>query len=228
MHRGFGGTAFEPAEEQRDKEFTLGPTMLVAIVVGLVALCGLCFVFGYAVGHRGSAEAATAQAAPGALSGALPATKVASSQPKPSASQSAYQPQPQASADPSAAAAADTAAENAESSDAANASAGEAAVRTALPSQPGAVQPVAGGGAKVTPALNQASLLMVQIAAVSHPEDAEVLVGALRKRGYAVTARRDPTDGLMHVQIGPFANRNDANTMRQKLLNDGYNAIVQP
>jgi cell division septation protein DedD len=55
-----------------------------------------------------------------------------------------------------------------------------------------------------------------------------VLVGALRKRGYAVTARRDPTDGLMHVQIGPFANRNDANTMRQKLLNDGYNAIVQP
>ena len=51
---------------------------------------------------------------------------------------------------------------------------------------------------------------------------------ALRKRGYAVTARRDPADGLLHVQIGPFANRNDANAMRQKLLNDGYNAIVQP
>jgi cell division septation protein DedD len=69
---------------------------------------------------------------------------------------------------------------------------------------------------------------MVQIAAVSHPEDADVLVGALRKRGYAVSARRDPTDGLLHVQIGPFANRNDAYAMRQKLLNDGYNAIVQP
>ena len=227
MHRGFGGTAFEPAEEQRDKEFTLGPTMLVGLVVALVALCGLCFVFGYAVGHRGSAEsqAATAQAAPGALLGASVA-QATSSQPKPSASQSAYQPQQQVSADPSAAA--DTAAENAQSTDAANTSAGEAAVRTALPSQPGAVQPVAGGGSKVGPALNQASLLMVQIAAVSHPEDAEVLVGALRKRGYAVTARRDPNDGLMHVQIGPFANRNDANAMRQKLLNDGYNAIVQP
>jgi len=29
------------------------------------------------------------------------------------------------------------------------------------------------------------------------------------------------------VQTGPFANRNDANAMRQKLLNDGYNAIVE-
>jgi cell division septation protein DedD len=69
---------------------------------------------------------------------------------------------------------------------------------------------------------------MVQIAAVSHQEDAEVLVSALRKRGYTVTARRQPSDSLIHVQIGPFTNRNDANAMRLKLLNDGYNAIVQP
>jgi DedD protein len=75
--------------------------------------------------------------------------------------------------------------------------------------------------------LPQNQALMVQIAAVSHPEDADVLVGALRKRGYAVTARRDPMDGLLHVQIGPFANRSEAFAMRQKLLNDGYNAIVQ-
>jgi cell division septation protein DedD len=69
---------------------------------------------------------------------------------------------------------------------------------------------------------------MVQIAAVSHQEDADVLVGALRRHGYAVTARRDPADGQFHVRIGPFASRNDANAARQKLLNDGYNAIVQP
>ena len=78
------------------------------------------------------------------------------------------------------------------------------------------------------PALNQPSSLMVQIAAVSHPEDAGVLVNALRKHGYAVTARREPADGLIHVQIGPYSNRNDANAVRVKLLNDGYNAIVQP
>ena len=45
---------------------------------------------------------------------------------------------------------------------------------------------------------------MVQIAAVSHPEDAEVLVNALRKRGYTVTARRDVGDSLIHVQTGPL------------------------
>ena len=69
---------------------------------------------------------------------------------------------------------------------------------------------------------------MVQIAAITNVEDAEVLVNALRKRGYAVTARREPTDSLIHVRIGPFSSRDEANRWRQKLLNDGYNAIMQP
>jgi DedD protein len=69
---------------------------------------------------------------------------------------------------------------------------------------------------------------MVQIAAVSHPEDADVLVSALRKNGYAVAVHRDAADSLIHVQVGPFASRSDALVMRTKLLNDGYNAIVQP
>ena len=70
--------------------------------------------------------------------------------------------------------------------------------------------------------------LMVQIAAVSHQEDADVLVGALRKRGYTVAAHRDPADNLIHVRLGPFNNRDDANRWRTKLLNDGYNAMIQP
>ncbi|MGC9158818.1 MAG: SPOR domain-containing protein [Terracidiphilus sp.] len=70
--------------------------------------------------------------------------------------------------------------------------------------------------------------LMVQIAAVSQTEDARVLVDALRQRGYTVTARRDPADGLIHVRMGPFHSRAAANAMSRKLLDDGYNAIVQP
>jgi DedD protein len=69
---------------------------------------------------------------------------------------------------------------------------------------------------------------MVQIAAISEQEDADVLVGALRRRGYAVVERREPIDGLIHVRIGPFKTLQEAETWRQKLLNDGYNAIVQP
>lgn len=70
--------------------------------------------------------------------------------------------------------------------------------------------------------------IVVQIAAVSHSEDADVLMNALRRRGYAVTARRNLADNLIHVQVGPFANRNDAVATRNRLLNDGYNAIVEP
>jgi DedD protein len=69
---------------------------------------------------------------------------------------------------------------------------------------------------------------MVQIAAVSHQEDADVLVNALRKRGYAVTSRREPTDNMIHVRIGPFSSRAEASKWGQKLMSDGYNAIVQP
>jgi cell division septation protein DedD len=69
---------------------------------------------------------------------------------------------------------------------------------------------------------------MVQIAAVSNQEDADVLVNALRKRGYVVSARREPADAMVHVRIGPFISRDEANRWRQKLMNDGYNAILQP
>lgn len=68
---------------------------------------------------------------------------------------------------------------------------------------------------------------MVQIAAVSHPEDADVLVRALKKHGHDVVTRQDPSDHLIHVQLGPFSNRKDAEAMRQTLLTEGYNAIVK-
>lgn len=69
---------------------------------------------------------------------------------------------------------------------------------------------------------------MVQVAAISNVDDARVLVDALRKRGFNVSAMRGSTDNLIHVRIGPFATRSEADAMSRKLLNDGYNAIVQP
>ena len=69
---------------------------------------------------------------------------------------------------------------------------------------------------------------MVQVAAISRQEDAEILVSALKKRGYTAVIRNDPKDNLLHVQIGPFATREEARAMRVKLLADGYNAILKP
>ena len=69
---------------------------------------------------------------------------------------------------------------------------------------------------------------MVQVAAVTHQEDANVLVSALRQRGYSVSVRNEPQDKLLHVQVGPFATRETAKAMRSKLQADGYNAILKP
>jgi len=97
-------------------------------------------------------------------------------------------------------------------------------VKPALPSSGSSK---AAAAPNVHPALPEVPL-MVQIAAVSNPEDASVLTSALRKRGYPVTASREPADRLIHVRIGPFNSRDEANRWCMKLLNDGYNAIIQP
>ena len=68
---------------------------------------------------------------------------------------------------------------------------------------------------------------MVQVAAVSHREDADLLVGALKARGYTVSARPTAGDNFIHVQVGPFSNKKDAEAMRQRLLSDGYNALLK-
>ena len=105
---------------------------------------------------------------------------------------------------------------------------GPAAGAQPKPSAPvaGSVQPTTPAAASARPA--PAGAWMVQIAAFSREEETGVLVAALRKRGYVVAVRQDPADKIFHVQAGPFASVNDADATRRRLLNDGYNASVQP
>ncbi len=94
---------------------------------------------------------------------------------------------------------------------------------------PAAAQPPASNSAQSAPAAGvPLTPLMVQIATVSNHEDADVLVSALHKRGYEVSLSQDAADSQFHVRVGPFASLSEANAIRQKLLNDGYNAVVQP
>lgn len=238
MQRGLDAGESEPEEVQRDTELTLGPAMLLGILVGLVLLCGLCFGLGYASGRRGSAQ--TAAATQSATAAPVP-SQTGDSPSKPSATVAGVQQQRADVDEPPSSAQVGSPAESAADAVAAvpgatvpgaSASAQQQVravqplVRPALPPQGGTAQP--SSGLPVQPAMSQAPGLMVQIAAVSHTEDAEVLVGALRRHGYSVTARRELGDGLIHVQVGPFNNRNDANIMCQRLLGDGYNASVRP
>jgi len=242
MRRGFDERELEAVQRSYDTEFTLGATSLLVLFFGLVLVCCLCFVLGYSVGHRGSSD--TAATGPQPVAGADEPASTSSSRAKPSATASVNVAPPPAqtvvnlppSSDSGAASNPSAGARPA--GPAADPAAGSGSNLAAGPSQwtvkPAMqAQPVQSGaptvaGLKVQPATAPNLALMVQIAAVSHPEDADVLVSALRKRSYAVTVRRDLADSLIHVQIGPFNNAADAEAMRQKLLNDGYNAIVEP
>jgi DedD protein len=230
----FEETELERSAPHRDTELTLGPTTLLAIFFGLVLLCGLCFGLGYSAAHRGDTDAGVA------LPGSTPDTvQAGTAHPKPSANAQPDQPSAMTAPLPAARADAEPPPAQAETETwharpAAPAELAQApAVKPALGAASAIVPAVAPPASAVSPALASASgsvaagSIMVQIAAVGQPEDADVLMSALRKRNYTVVSRREPLDGLIHVRIGPFKTRVEAETWRSKLLNDGYNAIVQ-
>lgn len=224
-------------EDGEDRELTISSTTLLAIFFGLVLVCGFFFALGYSLGRRSAPEAVAADAST-AASTSHPGDSIA----KPSASETG--------------AAATPATSDAQPSDAtpdADASPAPQTEATPQPQVKPAITPAANTPApqpkpavtektaqptpSVKPALPDAapqpavsssgSGIMVQIAAISNPADARVLIDALKKHGFNAVSRHEPNDSLIHVQVGPFANRADAVAMRQKLLNDGYNAILK-
>ena len=220
---------------RRDTEVTLSWGALLGMGLALLVICGVCFGAGYMVGHSG--RTSTAPSAAPAQPGAPDQEPLQGSQsvPKPSATAQAPVPPPPQADQPAPPATQGN--ENPEAAAPAPAPAPTTAPATQLPPQP-QVRPALGnnapansqssGTSNVQPALPSANSLMVQVAAVKNEEDASVLTNALRRRGYPVISHRDAGDGLIHVRIGPFPTRDEANQWRMKLLNDGYNAMVQP
>lgn len=207
----------ELAPAENDAELTLGAGAFLAMGVGLLVLCAVCFGLGYAVGHRNVPDQSTGVALPvqDSKASVLPVksgSKPGAAAQMPAPSQA--QPAGDTSVQPSG-----------QGTQAGPASSAGSPQPEGKPTEGPEVRPAL--ETQIQPSRNPVQGWMVQIAAVSHSEDAQVLVDALRRRGYSVTARRDVGDNLIHVQTGPFVSRNDANAMRQKLLNDGYNAIVQ-
>ena len=233
MRRGMGGDEFETVEAQPEREITVGTAMLVVIGCGVVLLCGLCFWIGLAAGRHGATTPRTAAAQ--SVEGLAAQEPAASSLAKPQAAGMV----PERSAEPAVPEAAQpfggaqTASDHALTSYApaeggSATAAASAQVRPALPQDGRTAVPTSETGlAAVQPALQQTAGVMVQVAALSKVEDARVLVNALRQRGYPAVAHREPVDGLIHVRVGPFANRTEAQSMSQRLEGDGYNAEVQ-
>ncbi len=198
-------------EEGKTSEITLSTASLLGIFFGLVLICGVFFGLGYSMGRgTGRAPAAATVAA------AEPEETPASDPPRPAA----LAPAEQDEAPPSAARVQQDDTPGDETTVApAKAPAGKPSAAQKIPASLPAEADTSAAAVSGKP--------MVQIAAVARPEDADALVAALRQRGYGVVVRNEPQDKLLHVQVGPFADRGEAAAMKQKLLSDGYNAIIK-
>jgi len=241
-------------EHEQDREISLGMGTILGLFFGLVLICALFFGFGYSMGRRSSqpATVASSDAAPTSTvtGGAKPSPSsplkavegffgkkqtppptdaddtASANEPPPSSPTPAPESQAQAADQLKQAGQSDQkdGARTRVTQDISGGSASSAPARPAHNAPPSAT-PVA--PSSPMPAISPNGTAMVQVAAVSHQEDADLLLSALKRRGYAVFVRQEPQDHLLHVQVGPFASKKDAEVMRQKLLTDGYNAILK-
>lgn len=219
-----------------DREITLGTRSLLGIFFGLVLICGIFFGLGYSVGRvsaRGIGPATPDATAPAAPSLSKPSPQEAVAQPA-----AATQPATDgttaivpAEDAPGATATGTTPPTAVPAATPATAPATATPAATVFPANPGTT-PTA--SPTVVPAVQKtvvapptSGALMVQVAAVSIPQDADILVAALRQHGYSAVVRHEPEDQLLHIQMGPFATRAQAQEMRGRLLADGYNAVIR-
>jgi cell division septation protein DedD len=216
---------YESGEQER--EISLSTTTILGIFFALALLCAVFFGFGYSMGRK-SAQPVTS-----------PAEVTTRSE------NSGSKPAPGSPASPSTSSAGRQAAGETQSAivplDSPNAAAQDSS-QTPSPVKAIVLSPRSDVPAEVTPrpaskpvglvpvaaTLSSPGSSVVQVAAMSHQEDADVVAVDLKRRGYTVAIRHEPQDKLFHVQIGPFANKKEADSMRQRLQTDGYNnAIVK-
>jgi len=219
--------------EEPEREISLSTGTVLALFFVLALICAVFFGFGFSMGKKSAQSTAAELAASRAASHAsqtpdaddTPATDTQPETPEPAKQSPAVVASTPAPAHkPSAIAKLAPAATAPE--DGAPVADKPAVTKPA---------PVAAKPATPTPAPTVASTAaptqapgttIVQIAAISHAEDAAMLVAALKRKGYAVTSHTYP-DKLVHIQVGPYANKKDAEAMRQRLIADGYNAILK-
>jgi DedD protein len=200
------------ADQVRDTEITLSTGKLLGIFFALAIICGVFFTMGYLLGKSTSAGGRTE----------IVATVPSSSAGKPYAGnktpEAVTQTCPPGSPNCTPATASDTSSSAKPADQQTSAQQSSASKTSDQSATPSAGTDVKNGAA---------SSFMVQVAAVSKQEDAEILVTALRKKQYPVFIANAAGDPLFHVQVGPFTDMKDAEAMRTRLSGDGYNAIVK-
>jgi DedD protein len=213
--------------EEQDREISLGTTTILGIFFTLALLCAVFFGFGYSLGRRSAQPVAAS---------AEVTTRSDSNGSKPSPANAANQSGAASSEGKQSAGTAQTAIVPLDSPAATAEDTQQmpdpGPPRTVPPRTQAPAEPVtkpAGKFVAVVPVVAAAAAAgssVVQVAAMSHQEDADVVAVDLKRRGYTVAIRREPQDKLFHVQIGPFSTKKEADAMRQRLQGDGYNSAI--
>jgi len=189
-----------------DTEITLGMGRMLVLFFSLVALCAVFFGLGYKMGRGSPVAAASDQVPMTQTNGGV----------RPSATRTTA-----ASPDDTTASKLDDSSPDKQPPSPSAQSSSKAA--SSAPAPATASAPTAAELA----AASAAASYFVQVAAVSKQEDADALVDALKRKQYVALATSTPTDKLFHVQVGPFSDIREAEAMRTRLMNDGYNPILK-
>jgi DedD protein len=193
-----------PTATSQDTEITLGTGKMLALFFGLVAVCAVFFGMGFSLGRSSVRIASSPDVAA--------TTTVTTGGQRPSAVKTT-----------SAAAPADMTFYKAVESKGGDS---QPVVKEATAAVPETTPPTTAAAPDPTAPASSNSYF-VQVAAVSKAEDAAALVDALKKKQYPAFSTNTPTDKLIHVQVGPYADIKDAELMRGKLVSDGYNPILK-
>lgn len=186
-------------------EVVLENRQVTIIFFAIVVLCGVFFGLGYVVGKNTMGYIPPAQAsaleAEGKKSAIGPsAAEEARKQEAPAASDLTYQRTLEEKTPPA-----------------------------ALQSQPASAPPTATGPVAARPvsAAPPEGAISLQVAALSKKDDAEALLGLLKKKGFPAAMITAPGDRLFRVQVGPFASAKDAEEMKGRLEQEGFKPIIK-
>ncbi len=198
----------------QDTEITLGTAKLLGLFFGLVVICAVFFALGYTLGRKSDAIVSAT------TSGPLPTSngaKPGSAGTPPATPMTFYKAVEQQNATPQLTPATAVSGNNSGTAGQAPAQGSDSLSSTAqVGNPPDPMAPIPATG------------YFVQVAAVSKEDDAGALVDALKKKQYpAFVANSAATDKLFRVQVGPFGDIKEAEAMRSRLINDGYNPILK-
>ena len=194
-----------PTSDQ-DTEITLGTGKMLLLFFGLVLICAFFFAIGFSFGKKTMAipSPGANNAAAGSPAAVVRPSAAKNTQPVASGTDlSFYKSVEQKTADTT------------------------LTPPAQQPSTPPATEPPP-SNANAMPATPPGAGYYVQVAAVSRQEDADALVEALKKKQYpAFATANSGSDKFIHVQVGPYAELKDAESMRVRLVADGYSPIVK-